>query len=120
MKTWQKIILIILTITGISFFIKWWMTYESMEIYVKNEYEDANVSIMVESLNGGIYFNKTFFLPTNGSIKFSNITNLAGNYMITVNADNASISKKVKFGKYFERIEIFIREGEIIIRNRRV
>lgn len=119
MKLWQKIILLFFSIVLITFFIKWWMSYESMEIYVMNEgNESINVSIVLMAMDGREFFNSSFTLASNESRTFSNITNLAGNYFIKVKAGNLSEERKIKFGKYFERIEIEI-GNEIIIRNER-
>ncbi|KAA0005672.1 MAG: T9SS type A sorting domain-containing protein [Thermoplasmata archaeon] len=119
MKLWQKIILLFFSIVLITFFIKWWMSYEPMEIYVINEgNESINVSIVLMAMDGREFFNSSFTLASNESRTFSNITNLAGNYFIKVKAGNLSEERKIKFGKYFERIEIVI-GNEIIIRNER-
>jgi len=90
-----------------------------MEIYVMNEgNESINVSIVLTAMDGREFFNSSFTLASNESRTFSNITNLAGNYFIKVKAGNLSEERKIKFGKYFERIEIVI-GNEIIIRNER-
>ncbi len=118
MKLWQKIILLFFSIVLITLFIKWWMSYEAMELYVKNNTnESVNVSIVIIGMDGNEYFNSSFSLNSNESTSFSNITNLAGNYMVRVKADNMSKERKIKFGKYFERIEVIIESGKIIIKN---
>ncbi|MCD6573025.1 MAG: T9SS type A sorting domain-containing protein [Thermoplasmata archaeon] len=118
MRLWQKIILLFFSIVLIALFIKWWMSYEAMELYVKNNTnESVNVSIAIIGMDGREYFNSSFFLDSNESISFPNITNLAGNYMVKVKANNMSNERKIKFGKYFERIEIVIESDDIIIKN---
>lgn len=119
MKIWQKLILLLMSIIAISFFIKWWMSYEPMEIIVKNERnESINVSIILVAFNKIEYLNESFYLNENESKSFKNVTNLAGSYIINIKADNMSIEKKIKFGKYYEKIEIIIK-NEIIVKNER-
>ena len=116
MKLW-KVILLFFSVLAISFFIKWWMTYEPMELYVENEgNEGVNLTIVIIGMDGKEYFNSTFFLRVNESRTFSNITNLAGNYFVYVKAGDMHCRKKIKFGKYFERIEIFM-GGGIAVKN---
>ncbi|MCD6474353.1 MAG: hypothetical protein J7K47_05570 [Thermoplasmata archaeon] len=119
MRLWQKIILLFFSIVLIAFFIKWWMSYEPMEIYVVNKgNESINVSIVLTAIDGREFLNSSFVLASNESRTFSNITNLAGNYFIEVRAGNLSEERKIKFGKYFERIDVVI-GNEITIRNER-
>ena len=119
MKLWQKFLLLFFSVLLIVFFIKWWMSYEPMEICVENERnQSVNVSIIVTGIDGREFFNKSVFLSPNESMNFSNITNLAGSYFVRVRVDNESREAKIKFGKYFEKIEIIVGD-EIIIRNLR-
>ena len=120
MRTWQKILLMLATIVMISLFIKWWMSYEPMQIVVVNRVnESINVSMIVEGIDKKEYFNRSFVIESNESRVFENITNLAGEYFLKVKADNMSIYKKIKFGKYFEKIEVIITRDGIVIENRR-
>ena len=119
MKIWQKILLLIATIILIAFFIHWWMSYEPMKIIIKNERnETINVSIILFKIDANIY-NKTFSLKANESIVLENITNMAGSYYIKVGIDNMSIQRKIKYGKYYEIIEVIIGKDKIEIKNER-
>lgn len=119
MKIWQKILLLVATIILIALFIRWWMSYEPMEIIIKNERnETINVSIILFKMDSSIY-NKTFSLEANESIVLENITNMAGSYYIKVGIDNMSMQRKIKYGKYYEIIEVIIGEDKIEIKNER-
>ena len=123
MKTWQKIILLALTIAFIGLLIHWWMSYDDMEIVVKNERnESINVTISLTSMDDREIFNTSFTMEANASMVLQNVTIWAGNYYLKVVANgsqNYSINQKIKYGKYFEKIEIVIGEEGIEISNRR-
>ena len=121
MKWWHKIIIGSIAIFIIAIFIKWWMTYEPMEVNVKNELnESVNVTLkVIGGFKNAEYFNQSFFIHSNESISFKNITNLAGEYYIVVKIGNNSVKKKIKFGKYFEKIEVIIKRNGILILNPR-
>jgi len=123
MKTWQKIILLALTIAFIGLLIHWWMSYDDMEIVVKNERnESINVTISLTSMDDREIFNTSFTMEANASMVLQNVTIWAGNYYLKVvvnGSQNYSINQKIKYGKYFEKIEIVIGEEGIEISNRR-
>ena len=123
MKTWQKIILLTLTIAFIGLLIHWWMSYDDMEIVVKNERnESINVTISLTSMDDRAIYNTSFTMEANASMVLQNVTIWAGNYYLKVVANgsqNYSINQKIKYGKYFEKIEIVIGEEGIEISNRR-
>lgn len=102
-------------------FLKWWMSYEPMEIILKNEREeDINVTITLTSIARNEIFNESILMKANSIQSIKNITNLAGNYYlnITIPSKNMSAERKIKYGKYYEKIEIII-ENEIEIKNER-
>jgi len=123
MKTWQKIILLALTIAFIGLLIHWWMSYDDMEIVVKNERnESINVTISLTSMDDRGIFNTSFTMEANASMVLQNVTIWAGNYYLKVvvnGSQNYSIKQKIKYGKYFEKIEIVIGDEGIEISNRR-
>jgi len=120
MKIWQKIILLIGAILVIIIFIHWWMSYEPMAIEViNNSNESVNASIKIFSADGREFLNKSFLLKANESIAFKNITNIAGEYFVNANINNESVEKKIKFGKYYEKIGIVFNGKEIEVKNER-
>ena len=123
MKTWQKIILLALTIAFIGLLIHWWMSYDDMEIVVKNERnESINVTISLTSMDDRAIYNTSFTMEANASMILQNVTIWAGNYYLKVvvnGSQNYSINQKIKYGKYFEKIEIVIGDEGIEISNRR-
>jgi len=123
MKTWQKIILLALTIAFIGLLIHWWMSYDDMEIVVKNERnESINVTISLTSMDDRAIYNTSFTMEANASMILQNVTIWAGNYYLKVvvnGSQNYSINQKIKYGKYFEKIEIVIGDERIEISNRR-
>ncbi|MCD6481052.1 MAG: hypothetical protein J7L31_02105 [Thermoplasmata archaeon] len=123
MKTWQKIILLALTIAFIGLLIHWWMSYDDMEIVVKNERnESINVTISLTSMDDRAIYNTSFTMEANASMILQNVTIWAGNYYLKVvvnGSQNYSINQKIKYGKYFEKIEIVIGGEGIEISNRR-
>ena len=123
MKTWQKILLLVLSILIIVIFIHWWMSYEAMEIIVKNERnESVNASIVLLTIDGVEMFNKSISVKANESVTLQNVTTWASAYYIKViiNDGNESIKKKIKYGKYYETIEVIIGNEGIEVRNERV
>lgn len=120
MKIWQKIILLIVAIFVIVIFIHWWMSYEPMSVeIINNSNESVNASIKIFSGDGREFLNKSFLLAANESIVFKNITNIAGEYFINANINNESMEKKIKFGKYYEKISIIFNGKEIEVKNER-
>ena len=123
MKLWQKALLLIASIIAIALFLSWWMSYESMEILIKNERnETINVSIFLLTIDKYEVYNKSYSLEGNKSILLQNVTNMAGSYYIKVivnNSNNMSIQKKIKYGKYYEKIEVIIKKEKIEVRNER-
>jgi hypothetical protein len=123
MKTWQKIILLALTIAFIGLLIHWWMSYDDMEIVVKNERnESINVTLSLTSMDDRAIYNTSFTMEANASMILQNVTIWAGNYYLKVvvnGSQNYSINQKIKYGKYFEKIEIVIGDEGIEISNRR-
>ena len=123
MKLWQKILLLIATVIGISYFLLWWMSYEPMEIVIKNERnETVNVSIFLLTVDGVEKYNGSFALKANESISLKNVTNMASSYYLKVivnDSINETVKKKIKYGKYYERIEVIIGEEKIEIENER-
>lgn len=122
MKILEKILLLIFAIFIIAIFLKWWMSYEPMEIILKNEGEE-NISLILILTNiaGKEIFNESFLLNLNSAQSIKNITNLAGNYYLNVSipSKNISVERKIKYGKYYEIIEIIIGKNEIEIKNER-
>lgn len=123
MKIWQKVMLLSLAIVAIALLIHWWMSYDEMEVIIKNEEnESVNVHIIITKMDDTEIFNKSFLLGVNESIKLSNITTWAGNYYVEVrvnNYTNQTIKEKIKYGKYYETIEIIIGDKGIQIKNER-
>ena len=123
MKLWQKILLLIATVIGISYFLLWWMSYEPMEIVIKNERnETVNVSIFLQTVDGVEKYNGSFIIKANESISLKNVTNMASSYYLKVivnDSINETVKKKIKYGKYYERIEVIIGEEKIEIENER-
>jgi len=123
MKLWQKILLLIATVIGISYFLLWWMSYEPMEIVIKNERnETVNVSIFLLTVDGVEKYNGSFIIKANESISLKNVTNMASSYYLKVivnDSINEIVKKKIKYGKYYERIEVIIGEEKIEIENER-
>ncbi len=123
MKLWQKILLLIATVIGISYFLLWWMSYEPMEIVIKNERnETVNVSIFLLTVDGVEKYNGSFIIKANESISLKNVTNMASSYYLKVivnDSINETVKKKIKYGKYYERIEVIIGEEKIEIENER-
>jgi len=121
MKVWQKILLLIATVIGISYFLLWWMSYEPMEIVIKNERDEAvNVSIFLLTVDGVEKYNGSFALKANESISLKNVTNMASSYYLKVivnDSINETVKKKIKYGKYYEKIEVIIGKEKIEIRN---
>lgn len=121
MRFLQKTLLLFFAIFIIAMFLKWWMSYEPMEIILKNEREeDINVTITLTSIARNEIFNESILMKANSIQSIKNITNLAGNYYlnITIPSKNMSAERKIKYGKYYEKIEIII-ENEIEIKNER-
>ncbi len=122
MKTWQKMLLLVAAVLVIVLFIKWWMSYEAMEIIVKNERnESVNVSIVLLTIDDVEMFNKSIVVKANDSISLKNVTTWASVYYIKViiNDGNESIKKKIKYGKYYETIEVIIGNDGIEVKNER-
>ncbi|MCD6331270.1 MAG: hypothetical protein J7L80_03615 [Thermoplasmata archaeon] len=123
MKVWQKILLLIATVIGISYFLLWWMSYEPMEIVIKNERDEVvNVSIFLLTVDGVEKYNGSFALKANESISLKNVTNMASSYYLKVivnDSINETVKKKIKYGKYYEKIEVIIGKEKIEIRNER-
>lgn len=123
MKLWQKILLLIATVIGISYFLLWWMSYEPMEIVIKNERnETVNVSIFLLTVDGVEKYNGSFIIKANESISLKNVTNMASSYYLKVivnDSINETVKKKIKYGKYYERIEVIIGKEKIEIENER-
>lgn len=122
MHLWQKIVLITTAVFIIAISVTWWMQYDEMVLIISNhrtipENESLGVHILILSIDNKEIYNETFFLNSTAHISVSNVTNLAGNYYITVTIGNETERQKIKFGKYFEVIEIVIEENEIIIHN---
>ena len=122
MKVWQKVVLLSLTILAIALLIHWWMSYDEMKIIIKNERnESININIAVTKMDDTEIFNKSFLLEANESVECGNITTWAGNYYVEVmmkNDTNQSVKEKIKYGKYYETIEVIIGE-KIQIKNER-
>jgi hypothetical protein len=122
MKIWQKIIIIVAAVILIALFIHWWMSYQPMKIIVKNERnESVNVSIILLTVDDVEMFNKSILIEANESITLQNVTTWASAYYIkvTINDSNESIKKKIKYGKYYEVIEVIISKDGIEVRNER-
>ncbi|RKX94603.1 MAG: hypothetical protein DRP55_10825 [Spirochaetes bacterium] len=123
MKTWQKIILLALTIAFIGLLIHWWMSYDEMEIFVKNERnESISIHMDITKMDGSEIYNISFILNANESIELRNITTWAGNYYIHVvinGSQNYSVKEKIKYGKYFERIDVIVGSEGVEILNRK-
>ncbi len=122
MKAWQKVIIIVAAVILIALFIHWWMSYQPMKIIVKNERnESVNVSVVLLTMDDVELFNKSILIGANGSITLQNVTTWASAYYIkvTINDSNESIKKKIKYGKYYEVIEIVISKERIEVRNKR-
>jgi len=123
MKIWQKIALLVFSVILISLLLHWWMSYENMSIIIRNERnESVNVNLTITTMEDKEVFNASFSLESNESILLSNITTWAGNYYVDVvvnGSKNFSIKEKIKYGKYFERIEIIIDEKGVRILNER-
>jgi len=123
MKAWQKILLLIFSILVVVIFIHWWMSYKPMEIIIKNERnESVNVSIFLLTLDDVEMFNESVMLKANESIMLQNVTTWASAYYIKVVANNSindTIKKKIKYGKYYETIEVIISNEGIEVRNER-
>lgn len=122
MHLWQKIVLITTAVFIIAISVTWWMQYDEMVLIISNhrtipENESLGVHILISSIDKKEIYNETFFLNSTANISVSNVTNLAGIYYITVTIGNETERQKIKFGKYFEVIEIVIEENEIIIHN---
>jgi hypothetical protein len=66
-------------------------------------------------------FNKSILIEANESITLQNVTTWASAYYIkvTINDSNESIKKKIKYGKYYEVIEVIIGKDGIEVRNER-
>ncbi len=119
MKKWHKLIILILCIILIALFIKWWMTYRPMEIVIINERnETVNISIVLLTMDKKEIYNKSFEIGKNESIVLNNITVWAGIYYLNVKINGEEKEKRIKYGKYYERIEVIIGK-EIEIRNKR-
>ncbi len=122
MKVWQKAIVLVAAVVIIAIFIMWWMSYEPMKIVIKNERnESINVSIALLTLDDVKIFNDNFSLNENESIAIENITTFASAYylVVTVNDTNITQKEKIKYGKYYEVIEIVIGEEGVEVRNNR-
>jgi len=123
MRLWQKILLLIFSILVVVIFIHWWMSYEAMEIIIKNERnESVNVSIFLLTLDDVEMFNESVMLKANESASLKNVTTWASAYYIKVVANdsiNQTIKKKIKYGKYYETIEVIISNEGIEVRNER-
>jgi len=122
MKVWQKAIVLVAAVVIIAVFIMWWMSYEPMKIVIKNERnESINVSIALLTLDDVKIFNDSFSLNENESIAIENITTFASAYylVVTVNDTNITQKEKIKYGKYYEVIEIVIGEEGVEVRNNR-
>lgn len=122
MKVWQKAIVLVAAVVIIAVFIMWWMSYEPMKIVIKNERnESINVSIALLTLDDVKIFNDSFSLNENESIAIENITTFASAYylVVIVNDTNITQKEKIKYGKYYEVIEIVIGEEGIEVRNNR-
>lgn len=121
MKILQKIFLLFFAILIIAIFLRWWMSYEPMEIILKNEGgENITISITLTNTVGNEILNESFLLRENSTESMKNITNLAGSYYVKVfiPSKNISAERKIKYGKYYEKIEIIIK-NEIEIKNER-
>lgn len=124
MQFWQKIVLIVATVFIIAISVNWWMQYDDMRLNIINhrivpENETINVQILISSIDKKEIFNETFLFNSTSNISLLNITNLAGNYYVKVTIGNETMREKIKFGKYFEVIDVVIEENNIIIRNER-
>lgn len=121
MKILQKIFLLFFAILIIAIFLRWWMSYEPMEIILKNEGgENVSINITLTNTFGDEILNKSVLLRANSTDSIKNITNLAGSYYVNVviPSKNISAERKIKYGKYYEKIEIIIK-NEIEIKNER-
>jgi len=94
-----------------------------MEIVIKNERnETVNVSIFLLTVDGVEKYNGSFIIKANESISLKNVTNMASSYYLKVivnDSINETVKKKIKYGKYYERIEVIIGEEKIEIENER-
>ena len=121
MTVWHKLVLFSVAMILILISITWWMSYQPMIIIVKNEMdEDLNLSIVMYNIENIEVFNKSYYLIGNDTISIDNVTNIAANYYINVTTNTLSVKSRIKYGKYFEVIEIIITNGEIKIINERV
>lgn len=119
MKIWQKTIVLVASVIVIALFIMWWMSYEPLKVIIKNERnESINVSLRILTVDDVEIFSHNFSLNGSSNITLSNITTFAGTYYIEIN-DTISEKKKIKYGKYYDIIEVIIRNDGIEIRNER-
>lgn len=124
MELWQKILIIVAAVFLIVIFINWWMSYDQLTIIVSSDnLLSDNMSIpftiTLSTMDDREIFNQSNVLNKSKNIVIKNITNMAGNYNIKV-VTNSNVSKKeIKYGKYFEKIEIIFENDNILIRNER-
>ncbi len=116
-KILLKLLLLAFSIFIIAIFLYWWMSYEPMKIIIKNgRNETINVSIFLLTLNKEEIYNGSFTLEGNDSITLKNVTYWAGVYYLKVKIGEIEKKKRIKYGKYYEIIEITINK-EIEIKN---
>ncbi len=124
MQLWQKAVFLATAVFLVVTFLLWWTSYGEMELVIVNERsmgenESITVNVTILTMEREEIFNVSHQFNGTGSIHMGNITNFLGNYLIVATVGNVSVEQKVKYGKYFEVMEVVITDGGIEIKNER-
>lgn len=124
MQLWQKVVLLATAMFLVATFLLWWTSYGEMELVIVNERavgenESITVNVTILTMEREEIFTISHRFNGTGSIHMKNITNFLGNYLIVATVGNVSVEQKVKYGKYFEVMEVIVTEGGIEIKNER-
>ena len=124
MQLWQKVVLLATAVFLVVTFLVWWTSYGEMELVIINERamgenESITVNITILTMEKKEVFNGSYQFNGTGSIHIGNITNFLGNYLIVATVGNVSVEQKIKYGKYFEVMEVIVTDEGIEIKNER-
>jgi hypothetical protein len=124
MRFWQKAVIFATAVFLVLVLLLWWTSYEPLTIVITNErpfVDNAtiNVTVVLTADSGRQIFNRSVTFNRTGQVHFDNVTTRLGSYCVEITVDNASVRRQVKYGKYFEVIDVVIRENGIDVYNER-